>query len=72
MRNIIIAQVIQDDFVQMRQTNKNITGENLHSLIVLARLMSLSYGQNRLTIDCWKKTVAMELERINRLPQRNK
>ncbi|KAL2747596.1 mini-chromosome maintenance complex-binding protein isoform X2 [Vespula maculifrons] len=67
-----VTNVIQDDFVQMRQTNRNITGENLHSLIVLARLMSLSYGQNRLTIDCWKKTVAMELERINRLPQRNK
>ncbi|XP_014608335.1 PREDICTED: mini-chromosome maintenance complex-binding protein [Polistes canadensis] len=67
-----VTNVIQEDFVQMRQTNRNITGENLHSLIVLTRLMSLSYGQNKLTVECWKRTVAMELERINRLPQRNK
>ncbi|KAK2579582.1 hypothetical protein KPH14_010877 [Odynerus spinipes] len=70
--NESITNVIQEDFVQMRQSNKNITGDNLHSLIVLARLMSLSYGQNTLTTECWKKTVAMEIERINRLPQRNK
>lgn len=67
-----VTNVIQEDFVQMRQTNKSITGDNLHSLIVLARLMSLSYGQNTLTVECWKRTVAMEMERINRLPQRNK
>ncbi|XP_070148718.1 mini-chromosome maintenance complex-binding protein [Polyergus mexicanus] len=64
-----ITKIIQDDFVEMRSVNKNISADNLHSLMVFARLMSLSYGQMALNIECWKKTVQLEMERMSRLPQ---
>lgn len=67
-----ITKVIQDDFVEMRSVNKNISTDNLHLLMVFARLMSLSYGQTTLDIECWKKTVQLEMERMSRLPQREK
>ncbi|KAL6434497.1 hypothetical protein ACFW04_006111 [Cataglyphis niger] len=61
--------IIQDDFVEMRSVNKNISADNLHSLMVFARWMSLSYGQTALDIECWKRTVQLEMERMSRLPQ---
>lgn len=67
-----MEQIIQQDFVTIRQADKEFFAENLHSLMVLARLMSLSYGLKTLTEDMWKKSVAMELERLDRLPKRNK
>ncbi|GAB1863759.1 Mini-chromosome maintenance complex-binding protein [Camponotus japonicus] len=67
-----ITKIIQDDFVEMRSVNKNISMDNLHSLMVFARLMSLSYGQTTLDIECWKKTVQLEMERMSRLPQRGR
>lgn len=68
----LCVQIIQDDFVKMRSENKNIDADNLHALMVFARLMSLSYGQTTLNADCWKKTVHLEMERMSRLPQRNR
>ncbi|XP_076172689.1 mini-chromosome maintenance complex-binding protein isoform X2 [Ptiloglossa arizonensis] len=65
-----IVKEIQNDFVQMKQTNKNINIDHLHSLMVLARLLSLSYGLNTLTTEHWKKAVQMELERLDRLPKK--
>ncbi|XP_029156263.1 mini-chromosome maintenance complex-binding protein [Nylanderia fulva] len=67
-----ITKTIQDDFVEMRSINKNFKADNLHSLMVFARLMSLSYGQTTLDIECWKKTVQLEMERMSRLPQRER
>ncbi|KYN02128.1 hypothetical protein ALC62_07119 [Cyphomyrmex costatus] len=65
-----MAKIIQDDFVEMLNANRNINKDNLHSLMVFAKMMALSYGQTTLDIDCWKKTVQMEMERMSRLPQR--
>ncbi|KAL0111920.1 hypothetical protein PUN28_013261 [Cardiocondyla obscurior] len=67
-----ITKIIQDDFVKMRSANKNIDADNLHALMVFARLMALSYGQTTLNTECWQKTVQLEMERISRLPQRGK
>ncbi|XP_043789595.1 mini-chromosome maintenance complex-binding protein [Apis laboriosa] len=63
-----VIKEIQNDFVQWKQINKNV--DNLHSLMVLSRLLSLSYGSNTLTIEYWKKAVQMEIERLNRLPEK--
>ena len=63
--------MIQEDFVKMRQTNKDYTGDNLHTLMVFARLMTLSYGKETLTLDAWKKAFKLEAERIGRLQKRN-
>ncbi|XP_012221330.1 mini-chromosome maintenance complex-binding protein [Linepithema humile] len=67
-----ITKVIQDDFVEMRSANKNIGADNLHALMVFARLMSLSFGKTALDTECWKKTVQLEMERMSRLPQRGR
>ncbi|CAK9827937.1 Mini-chromosome maintenance complex-binding protein [Anthophora retusa] len=63
-----VIKEIQNDFVQMKEINK--TADNLHSLMVLARLLSLSHGLNTLTREYWKKAVQMEVERLNRLPEK--
>ncbi|OAD57260.1 Mini-chromosome maintenance complex-binding protein, partial [Eufriesea mexicana] len=63
-----IIKEIQDDFIRWRQLNKNV--DHLHSLMVLARLLSLSYGSNVLTVEHWKRAVQMETERLNRLPDK--
>ncbi|KMR04799.1 mini-chromosome maintenance complex-binding [Lasius niger] len=63
-----ISKTIQDDFVEMRSINKNISADNLYSLMVFARLMFLSYEQMTLDIECWKKTLQLEMERMCRLP----
>ena len=67
---LIIFQVIQEDFVRLRQTDKTFSADNLHSLMVLSRLMSLSHGLNTLTPEMWKRSLEMEMERISRLPKR--
>ncbi|XP_011874176.1 PREDICTED: mini-chromosome maintenance complex-binding protein isoform X2 [Vollenhovia emeryi] len=67
-----ITKIIQDDFVKMRSANKNIDADNLHALMVFARLMALSHGQTSLDAECWKKTVQLEMERMSRLPQRGR
>ncbi|KAF7990707.1 hypothetical protein HCN44_000512 [Aphidius gifuensis] len=65
-----VLEVVQDDFVKLRQSNKTVNADNLNMLLVLARFMALSYGQTSLTVDCWKKTLEMENERLARLPPR--
>lgn len=65
----IHIQIIQDDFVKMRNANKNIDMDTLHALMVFARLMALSHGQMTLDTECWKRTVQLEMERMSRLPQ---
>lgn len=61
-----VVKEIQNDFVRLRQVDKNV--DRLHALMVLARLLSLSHGSNTLTMENWKKAVEMETERLNRLP----
>lgn len=67
-----ITDIIQEDFVKMRQADKSVNADNLHSLMVLARLMSLSHGMDTLSTDFWNKTIQMETERVNRLSRRGK
>ncbi|XP_046614470.1 mini-chromosome maintenance complex-binding protein isoform X1 [Neodiprion virginianus] len=62
-----IGDVIQKDFVEMRQLDKSTSAEDLHSLMVLARLISMSHGMDKLTVDYWHEAVRMEKERKRRL-----
>ncbi|XP_014215914.1 mini-chromosome maintenance complex-binding protein [Copidosoma floridanum] len=64
--------IIQEDFVRLRQADGKFSADNLHSLLVLTRLMSLSYGLNTLKPEIWKKSVEMEIERTSRLPKRRR
>jgi len=68
-----VMKAVQDDFVSMRQTDQGITVEDFHSLLVLGRLVSLSYGRSTLTPQDWEDAKRMEKERKERassLPSR--
>ncbi|XP_011149707.1 mini-chromosome maintenance complex-binding protein isoform X2 [Harpegnathos saltator] len=65
-----ITEAVQNYFVEMRSSNRNINTDDLHALIVFARLMSMSYGKTTLDTECWNRTVQLETERMSRLPQR--
>lgn len=47
-----------------------VTADDLHRLLVLARLVSLSRGHDTLSKECWDITKAMETERLHRVKNR--
>lgn len=59
-------ELVQNEFVKMRQ-NEKITGDDLHQLLVLARLLCLSLGKSSLDQECWYKACEMENKRKERL-----
>ncbi|XP_011311166.1 mini-chromosome maintenance complex-binding protein [Fopius arisanus] len=67
-----ITSAIQEDFVELRKLDDKINGDNLHLLIVLARLMAISHGETSLTLPRWKDTVRKEIQRLGRVRQRTK
>ncbi|XP_049858770.1 mini-chromosome maintenance complex-binding protein-like isoform X2 [Schistocerca gregaria] len=62
-----LGEVIENDFVQLRQEHPEVSAEDLHLMLVLARLVSLSCGQKMLTRQAWEKAVDMEKQRKERL-----
>ncbi|XP_054258530.1 mini-chromosome maintenance complex-binding protein [Macrosteles quadrilineatus] len=62
-----VQKIVQEDFVKMRQDNQKFNAQDLHSLLVLARYLSLSEGSLSLTKDCWARALQMERERKQRL-----
>ncbi|XP_035673341.1 mini-chromosome maintenance complex-binding protein-like [Branchiostoma floridae] len=63
-----IQKVIEEDFVQMRSADpKNMTAEDLHSLLVVARLLALSIGQTTLSQEVWGRAKQLETERKTRV-----
>ncbi|CAK1550646.1 unnamed protein product [Leptosia nina] len=66
-------QFVEEDFIEMRSksdTENPVTADDLHRLLVLARLVSLSRGLDTLTKECWDITKQMEEDRINRVKNR--
>ncbi|BES93801.1 DUF2044 [Nesidiocoris tenuis] len=59
-----MSETIQDDLVAMRQANPQLTPADMHSHVVLARLLALSLGQTRLTKELWEQ--ATRLEKLRR------
>ena len=55
-------QYIENDFVKERQAS-TMTADDLILRMQLARLLALSYHEPEVTIDIWRKTRALELER---------
>merc|ERR1719471_1246987 len=62
-----VMKAVQDDFVSMRQTDNGVTVEDFHSLLVLGRLVSLSYGRDTLTPQDWEDAKRMEKDRKERV-----
>ncbi|XP_073947563.1 mini-chromosome maintenance complex-binding protein isoform X2 [Choristoneura fumiferana] len=64
---------VEDDFIEMRRnstTEEPVSAEDLHRLLVLARLVSLSRGHDSLNKECWEITKKMEADIQNRLKNR--
>ncbi|KAM3960708.1 mini-chromosome maintenance complex-binding protein [Aphomia sociella] len=66
-------QFVEDDFIEMRRksdSEDSVSADDLHRLLVLARLVSLSRGHDTLSKECWDITKRMEAERLQRLKNR--
>jgi len=66
-----VQTAVTDDFVQLRQEDPNqFTPEDLHSHLILARLVALSHGKPSLEAEDWSKVKELEANRkANRTPQ---
>ncbi|KAG8212697.1 hypothetical protein J437_LFUL019597 [Ladona fulva] len=60
-----MQKVVQEDFVEMRKNNAEgkITADDLHTRLILGRLLSLSYGQQYLTKELWDHACKLENNR---------
>ncbi|CAD0200632.1 unnamed protein product [Chrysodeixis includens] len=66
-------QFVEDDFIEMRSKSNEdnpVTADDLHRLLVLARLVSLSRGFDTLDKECWELTKNMEAQRLHRIKNR--
>lgn len=58
--------MIENDFVDMRRESRA-TADELHSLIVLSRLIALCRGRTGLNSDLWQHAKNLEIERKKRV-----
>lgn len=58
--------MIQNDFVEMRR-NFNATADDLHSLLILSRMMGILQGKQVLDTNIWNEAKRMEEERRRRV-----
>jgi len=68
-----VMKRVQDDFVELRKQEGGLTVEEFHSLLVLARLQSISQGRDSMEPQDWEAAKAMEKlrkDRASTLPQR--
>jgi hypothetical protein len=70
-----MEKIVQDDIVKIRQTKPNeknsefkekMNVDDLHLLLVVARLQSISYGKSELTVTEWNKAKLLENERLHK------
>lgn len=61
-----LESLVQQEFVDMRQQG-NVTTDDLHTLLVLARLVSISKGKTSMDEDCWRKACNLEKLRKSRI-----
>ncbi|KAG7512587.1 hypothetical protein JOB18_033777 [Solea senegalensis] len=65
-----VTKSVEDDFVDMRKDDpQSISAEDLHKMLVVARLLSLSLGQTSLSRDTWLKAKHIEAQRRSRMEQ---
>ncbi|GLV40815.1 uncharacterized protein CBL_13682 [Carabus blaptoides fortunei] len=62
-----VMELVQNEFVKQRQDN-NMTVDDLHQYLVLARLLCLAGGKENLDATCWRKACNMEKIRKARIP----
>lgn len=64
-----MQQTVQQDFIQSRAPGvvNPMSTEDFHLLLVLSRLLALTYGKEELTQSVWQKAKEMETIRKSRL-----
>lgn len=61
-----VQELVQEEFVNMRRS-REVTPDDLHQLLVLARLVCLSEGKSKLDDRCWRRACDLELGRKSRV-----
>ncbi|NP_001135159.1 mini-chromosome maintenance complex-binding protein [Salmo salar] len=65
-----VTKAVEDDFVDMRKDDpQSVTAEDLHRMLVVARLLSLSMGQTTLSRDGWMRAKHIDMLRRSRTEQ---
>ncbi|XP_028324391.1 mini-chromosome maintenance complex-binding protein isoform X2 [Gouania willdenowi] len=65
-----VTKSVEDDFVDMRKDDpQSVSAEDLHRMLVVARLLSLSLGQTTLCRDSWMRAKHIEMQRKTRVEQ---
>ncbi|XP_030058471.1 mini-chromosome maintenance complex-binding protein isoform X2 [Microcaecilia unicolor] len=65
-----VTKAVEEDFVEMRKNDpQSITADDLHRILVVARLLSLSAGQTTLSRERWLRAKQLESQRKTRLQQ---
>lgn len=65
-----VTKAVEDDFVDMRKDDpQSISADDLHRMLVVARLLSLSLGQTSLSRDSWLRAKHLEMMRRSRMEQ---
>uniref|UniRef100_S4RXM7 Mini-chromosome maintenance complex-binding protein n=1 Tax=Petromyzon marinus TaxID=7757 RepID=S4RXM7_PETMA len=62
-----VSKAVEEDFVEMRREDPQVTGDDLHLLLVVARLLSLSVGQTGLTRERWQRARQLTQSRATML-----
>ena len=63
-----LQAAVQQEFVSWRQASGGqVKAEDLHQLLVLARLLSLSRGLTQLTEEVWREARRIEEQRRERV-----
>lgn len=60
-------EFIQNEFVKMRQVRSNVTADDLHSMLIISRLVSISEGKAFFDKESWEKAFKMEEQRNIRI-----
>lgn len=65
-----VTKSVEDDFVDMRKDDpQSVSAEDLHRMLVVARLLSLSLGRTSLSRDGWLRAKHIETQRRSRMEQ---
>ncbi|CAO1407295.1 unnamed protein product [Diamesa tonsa] len=64
------SKIIENDFVSMREQFNFFQVENLHSLLVLSRLVGMMEGKSTLDKETWIKAKELEIKRMERVEKK--
>lgn len=64
-----MQEAVQQDFIQSRASGQPnpMSAEDFHLLLVLARLLAVTYGKTELSESLWQRAKTMEMERKSRI-----